>query len=76
MTKFEVVFLKGRELQSIAFSDQTEKEARKIADTLNDGLQDKAKDMGFRYEARPQERTIVSSDSGTDSVTTMENLQG
>jgi capsular polysaccharide biosynthesis protein len=42
MAKFEVVFLKGRELQSIAFSDKTEEEAHKIANTLNDSLQDKA----------------------------------
>jgi len=100
--KFEVIFLRGRELQSVAFSDKTEEEARRIADSLNDSLQDKAKDMGFRYEARPQERIQtpcdychkrpathsiengnvflcdecdpspdpVSSDSGTDSLTT------
>lgn len=52
--KFEVVFLRGRELQSVAFSDKTEEEAHRIADALNDGLQDKAKAMSFRYEVRPQ----------------------
>lgn len=64
MAKFEVVFLKGRELQSIAFSDKTEEEAHKIADVLNDGLQDKAKDMGFRYEVREQPRPLTTNFEG------------
>jgi predicted RNA-binding Zn-ribbon protein involved in translation (DUF1610 family) len=52
--RYEVVFMRGHSEVDVPFQDKTLAEAQDIARTLNDGLQSRARALGFSYAVRPQ----------------------
>ena len=66
--QYEVVFMAGQNEVAVPFQDKTLAEAQEIAKTLNDGLQSKARAMGFSYAVRPQ-KSRLNNDGREHDVT-------
>jgi hypothetical protein len=57
-SRYEVIFMRGQSEVDVPFQDKSRKEAAELTYTLNCGLQDKARVLGFHYEMRLQKSRV------------------